>query len=749
MLRQKPILFALAALVGAVPPVLAEETILEVISVEADAVAEPYGASVDEDSIRAQRPGTSDTASLLRDVPGVHVNAAGGVSGLPALRGLADDRLRIKVDGMDLIATCPNHMNPPLSYVDPSNVGELTVYAGISPVSVGGDSIGGTIEVETRAPQFSAAGESPRTGAELGAFYRSNNDAIGGNAALNHASESVSVSYNGSWSRADNYTAADDFKTSTATGRVGKPLPLDEVGSSAYETSNHTLGLAAKQGSNLFEFGAGIQNMPEQRYPNQRMDLVDNVQQRFNLGWTGVFQWGALETSAYQEDVEHSMDFGEDKRFWYGMQSQPPAAAEPGTPCAPPGFMTCAAGMPMVSESDTTGAKVAADVDMASGAVLGLGVEYQRYRLDDYWEPSGGGMWPGTFLNINDGERDRRAAYAEWRAMTGSGWHSVIGARYERVNTDAGDVRGYKTDLPAPGNQIADAAAFNSTDRSRQDDNWDVTALTRYQYSDALDIELGLARKERSPNLYERYTWSTWAMPAVMNNFTGDGNGYVGNVGLKPEVAHTASVTVDWHAPDRRWEMALSPFFTQVEDYIDAVPLDPATFQAGQFNVLQYVNQSARLYGMDLSASAALMRNDLGSWGVRGLVSYTRGKNRDTGDDLYNIMPLNGRLSLTHTLGGWDNALEWELVDNKDKVSEVRNEIETAGYGLLHLRASHAWDSVRMDVGVENLLDRFYFLPTGGTYVGQGSTMAINGIPWGIAVPGMGRSVYAGVTVTF
>jgi iron complex outermembrane receptor protein len=85
-------------------------------------------------------------------VPGVSLYGAGGVSSLPAIHGLADDRLRIKVDGMDLIASCPNHMNPPLSYLDPSNVGSLKVYAGITPVSVGGDSIGGTIVAETPAP---------------------------------------------------------------------------------------------------------------------------------------------------------------------------------------------------------------------------------------------------------------------------------------------------------------------------------------------------------------------------------------------------------------------------------------------------------------------------------------------------------------------------------------------------------------------------------------------------------------------
>lgn len=50
------------------------------------------------------------------------------------------------------------------------------------------------------------------------------------------------------------------------------------------------------------------------------------------------------------------------------------------------------------------------------------------------------------------------------------------------------------------------------------------------------------------------------------------------------------------------------------------------------------------------------------------------------------------------------------------------------------------------------LFDRLYFLPTGGTYLGQGTTMAINATTqpkWGTAVPGMGRNLYAAVTLDF
>ena len=732
------------ALACAAQGVGAEEVTLETITVEGQSIEEaPFSVTVDESTLQSLRPATNDTASLLRDVPGVNLNNAGGVSSLPSIHGLADDRLRIKLDGMDLISTCPNHMNPPLSYVDPSNIGELKVFAGITPVSVGGDSIGGTIIAETPAPEFASPGEGDLIKGEVGTFYRSNNNAVGANAEATFANEAVSIHYDGSWSKADNYTAARDFKDTTATGVVGHTLPLDEVGSTAYETQNHTLNLALKGESDLLEAKLGYQKMADQLYPNQRMDMLDNKQKRINLGWTHNFNWGDIETRVYRETVDHYMDFGPDKRYWYGMLSMMP---EPGTPCSPIG-PKCASGMPMYSESDTNGISVKSEYNISDSDRVRLGAELQQYHLDDYWPPSGGGMWPDTFLNINDGERNRAALFTEWESQLNPSWLTLLGVRYERVMTDAGDVHGYNLTPSAPGDQFTEAAAFNALDHKKTDDNVDLSALAKYAQSDNFDIEFGAARKVRSPNLYERYTWSTWGMPAAMNNFVGDGNGYVGDIDLKPEKAYTLSATFDWHAADRDWEFKATPYYTRVVDYIDAIPT--AVWLPDQFNILQYANQSARLYGLDLSGKTLLGRNDWGQWGLKALINYTDGKNLDTGDDLYNIMPLNGRFTLTHKRGGWDDSLEWVLVSRKDQVSDVRNEIETPGYGLLNLRLSHSWKQVRVDFGVENLLDKFYYLPTGGAYTGQGSTMMLNGIPWGIGVPGMGRSVYAGVNLTF
>ena len=697
--------------------------------------------------IAAQHAITRDTAALLRDVPGVSLYGAGGVSSLPVIHGLADDRLRITVDGMDFIASCPNHMNPPLSYLDPTNVAKIKVFAGISPVSVGGDSIGGAIVVETAAPQFAAPGQGTLAKGEVGAFFHSNNKAQGGNLSATLATENISVSYTGAMTKADNYTAGGNFKTLTATGRIGHTLALDEVGSTAYESRTHTLGFAVRGGNHLVEAKFGYQDVPYQLYPNQRMDMLDNEQKRINLRYLGHYDWGMFEARAYHEEVNHFMDFGADKRYWYSGMSGG-ANSINGTPCSPitGGMAGCAAGMPMYSSSKTTGVNLKADVDLGANDLLRVGALYQHYTLNDWWPASGGGMYPNTFDNIKDGKRDRLGAFAEWEHRIGKQWTTLLGARYERVESNAGDIQGYSNSY------AIDANAFNNRDHQRTDNNIDLTALARYTATPMSDIEFGLARKVRSPNLYERYTWSTTTMAALMNNFVGDGNGYVGNIDLKPEKAYTASFTFDWHAADRNWELKATPFYTHVDDYIDATRLPAFASTNNQFVVLKYANHSARLYGLDLSGRMPLAKTGMGEFGLRGLMNYTKGENRDTGGNLYNIMPLNGKVALTHQYGSWSNAIELVGVTGKNDTSSVRNEVPTAGYSLTHLRTSYTWKNVRVDLGVENLFDRFYYLPLGGAYTGQGTTMSATGTyspAWGIAVPGMGRSIYAGLNVKF
>jgi iron complex outermembrane receptor protein len=422
--------------------------------------------------------------------------------------------------------------------------------------------------------------------------------------------------------------------------------------------------------------------------------------------------------------------------------------------------------MPMDTEGRNTGAVVKADILLSGRDTLRVGGEYQRYRFDDWWDPSGnGGMSPNTFWDINNGQRDRYAIFGEWEARWNPQWLSLFGVRSETVKMDTGTVQGYNTGAT----YLADATRFNASDRSRTDNNWDMTALARYTADSSKTYEFGYARKTRSPNLYERYTWSTGGMAMNMINMTGDGNGYVGNLDLKPEVANTISATADWHDADQQnWGLKVTPYYSLVEDYINARRCTAADGNGGactmaaqtstdKFVFLKYINQDAKLYGLNVSGYFPLAKNTgYGSFTATGLLNYVRGKTTSgTDDNLYNMMPLNAKLAVIHQLGSWTNTAEVVLVDAKDDVSQQRNEVKTAGYGLLNLRSSYTWKQARFDVGIDNVFDRLYDYPLGGAYVGQGTTMPpktgpAGGYPsWGVTVPGMGRSIYAGVNVKF
>ena len=111
----------IAALCAALPvaALAQDDKTMGTVTVTEPRMLSPGETDIGEATLAPMRAVTSDTARLLLYIPGVSLYGAGGVSSLPAIHGLADDRIRIQVDGMDLMAACPNHMNSALSYIDP------------------------------------------------------------------------------------------------------------------------------------------------------------------------------------------------------------------------------------------------------------------------------------------------------------------------------------------------------------------------------------------------------------------------------------------------------------------------------------------------------------------------------------------------------------------------------------------------------------------------------------------------------
>jgi iron complex outermembrane receptor protein len=730
------------------------------ITLEPITITEKYPAAnslntsvIDADTILNERAATSDTAKLLEGTPGVSLYTGGGVSSLPVIHGLNDDRVKIDVNGMTITSACANHMNPPLSYIDRSNIGKITIQSGITPVSMGGDSIGGTISVQSADPVFAEPGKDILINGSASAFYRSNRDAFGGSIAAGVANEHVRLDYTGSHSESMNYKDANG----------------DIVKSTSYESQNHAAALSFKYDKHLVVIRGGQQHIPFENFPNARMDLTNNDTIFGNIVHKGEFDWGNLESKFFYESTQHSMDIGQDKQAFA---------------FAPPNNL-----MPMDTRGTNLGYKIQAEIPFSTRDTVRVGNEYIRNTLNDWWSPvnpkvAGAKpplymMAPETFTNINNGERGRVGTFAEWEANWSPEWKTLLGLRYDHTDTDTGDVQPYNprlldndgvagagANVAGAGLSLAAANAFNAQEHERNTDTFDVTALLHYAPNDMSQYEFGYARKNRAPNLYERYLWGRRPMDMGMNGWFGDGNGYVGNIDLDPETAHTVSFSAAFEDLNKGlWEVKVTPYFTYVENFID-VDRCPQEFKndmacttanqtaTNQFVYLQFANHDARLWGVDVSGRAELYSDKtFGDFSTHTVMSYVRGERVD-GGNLYHMMPFNTTLSLDHTLSGWQSALEMQFVDSKDYVQAVRNETETASYILLNARTGYEWKMVRLDVGLDNVLDKQYYSPLGGAYLGDRFGMNPTGdpattVPWGRNVAGMGRSVYVGLTVKY
>ena len=662
-MKTRRIALAIAAIAQAAASLDADEALLKEIAV----TATPIGA--DEEALAAKRLSSGDTAALLDGIPGVSLYRGGGVSSLPVIRGLNDDRIRVLIDGMQTTSACGNHMNPSLSYIDPTNVASLGVIAGITAVSLGGDSIAGTITIASPPPLFARNAGEILTQGSLSAAYRSVSKGTAAAAAAAIGSSNLSVGV----------TAAIDHASSY------KDRNGDKVRSTLYESHNQTLTLGAKGDGHLLTLKAGHQTIPYQGYVNQYMDMVGNHANFLNLGYKGELGWGKLDARVYWQDVKHEMGFFSPEKT--------------GT-------------MPMNTHGEDIGYALKVDLPFAQVHTLRVGHEFHRFTLDDRWPPVPGSMMmePLTFININDGRRERLGLFGEMESRWNARWTTLLGVRGERVKTDTGPVQPYSTmaSMMMP-NPDADAAVvFNARNRARRDNNLDVTALARFEPGETQSYELGYGRKTRSPNLYERYAWGRGTMAMTMIGWFGDANGYVGDADLKPEVAHTLSATASWHdAEKREWEFTATPYYTYVRDYIGVTRIgtfNPLMAMDATRSLLQFTNHNARLYGIDLSWKAAVWDNaSFGRGQVKGVLGLTRGKRTDTSESLYQIMPLNLRVSVEQAVNAWPNAVELQVVDLKSRVDAVRQEPETGGYALVNLRTGYQWRNVRLDLGITNL----------------------------------------------
>jgi iron complex outermembrane receptor protein len=610
----------------------------------------------------ADRAGVADAAGFLIDVPGAAVVRNGPQTGIVQLRGLSGDRVRVVVDGATITPACPNHMDPPLHYTSASAVQTLNVLAGITPVSAGGDNLGGAVQVDTLALRFATNGNGLGFG-EAHTTFRSSNDGVevGGQAGV--ANEKLGAVYQGAWQ------TADDLR-----------FPGGRVRDTGYDTQQHGLQTGLKTRSGLWSADAGILRTRDAGTPALPMDMIEDDGWHAGLRHAGDYSFGSLEGRFYYHSIEHLMDN-------YSLR--------------PPGPMR----MFSPATSDDLGASLGA-VLPRDQHTFGAGVDFHRNRFDAYQQNAVSGMQQDT---LNDANRARAGVYAEWQAAWSDEWMTLVGVRSDTVLSDAGQVEQF---FPA---SASDAAAFNARDLSYTEANFDAMACLRFTPSPSQAYELGVARKNRAPSLLERYLWT----PLSASAGQADGRTYLGNLDLDSEVSHQISASASWQGA--KWQVRLTPFYNRVSDYIQGTSsgrLDPAGT-----DVLQFQNLSeAELYGAEGSFGYRLTPQLI----FHTTASYVRGRNLEDHDNLYRIAPLRGNVRLEHRLGGWQSRVEVEWAARQDQTSSYNGEPETPGYALLNLEMGYRFSRHFVALlGVENVLDKRYADHLGGINRVTGSDVGV------------------------
>ncbi|MGA2889305.1 MAG: TonB-dependent receptor [Terracidiphilus sp.] len=655
----------------------------------------------------AEQTRSRNVAEIVAEASGVSLRENGQLASTPLLHGMGDERAKLVVDGMTISSACANHMNPPLSYISPSTSAQVTVMAGITPVSLGGDSIGGTVVVESRPPVIASAGTRLHEEGTSGGFYRSNGQYYGGSLTEWVTRRNLSLGYSGSWATNDDYTDGGGHR----------------VTSTYAQSTDHTVTLTAQSESNSIFLAVSLHHTPYEGFANARMDLVRNYAESLNLHYRGSIEYGALDAHIFWQNTWHTMNIGRDKSTFPMPMS-----------------------MPMNTHGRDLGYTMNFEAPLLTRQTLRVGNELHRFVLDDRWPAvadTAPMMGPDPFVSINDGRRIRLGTYAELASKWNPQWTTLFGLRNDTVWTNAGPVQGYSSMY------AADADAFNASSRAKSDLNIDATALVRYEANTASTYEFVFARKTRSSNLYERYAWSTNMMASGMIGWFGDGNYYVGNVGLKPEIANTVSGTASWRNPALKpWEIKLTSHLTYIQSYIDVDTLATVISGMSSFAQLRFANHNARIYGADLSATGALWNDDKFGRGIlSGAAGWLHGERLDTSTSLYQMMPLNARVAFDNEMKGFAAGIGIQGVDRKSRFDPFRFEQVTPGYALFNLHVGYQRGHLQAYAAADNVFNKCYELPLGG--VNLDDFMASGSLGQIKPLTGRGRSGSFGLTARF
>lgn len=686
---------------------------LEKVVVESERVTGSEEIKIDP---RESGSASPDASELVDDVAGAEVTSNGPLSGQVQYRGMTGQRMNVKLNDHAVMSGGPNLMDPALHYIPRALMEDLTMNRGIASVSDGIMTLGGSAKAQLKTSEF-GPGEKYEYHGSLFGVGRTVDDGISGGGIVSYANENRRFHVMGSTDNGDD-----------------RESPLGTIKASEYDRQVSGVGFGLREDGDTYGINFRHTDTGKSGNPSLPMDIQYFNTEQGEANYSTTWEGHPLKVQFNYNDVDHKMDnFTLRPAIDFGNTVGPQPGPNLGFDGTDRRFV--------IAASDDLGIHLSRMVPY-DGGNLEYGIDFAVHDHDATVFDPDSNFFVESFPEI---ERDRISGYAEWSGTVSKIWDFDGGIRLTQVDMSAGQAS--VGTVPAPLTRLQ--STFNSSDRSAEDFNVDLFGRFSRELNENLDLEVALARKNRSPSYIERFAW----VPVEATAGLADGNNYVGNQDLDPETSRDFEVAFDWNFGNAYFTPRF--FYRNVDDYIQGTASDstPGTVNTDIERVsrvnadttpLQYNNVEAVIYGMDATWGHDLPEYD--RWRVNGTVSYLVGERDDINDDLYRFAPSKATVNLNYRPEDWLVTAQGEFVQEQDDVSETNDEPTTAGFGLMNLTAR--WfkgERTTVTFSLNNVFDKTYRRHLSGFNRTQNSAVPVERSSRG-RLPGNERNFVANVS---
>lgn len=243
--------------------------------------------------------------------------------------------------------------------------------------------------------------------------------------------------------------------------------------------------------------------------------------------------------------------------------------------------------------------------------------------------------------------------------------------------------------------------------------------------SDRLTLSAHYSQSERHPNSTELYADG----PHVAVQRFERGAVTLGNGILDKETADNLDLTLRGNTERIDW--TVTAFVNEIDDY---VVLTPTAEVEDGFQVFEYEQEDADLYGFEAEARFELMDTQRGHVHSRIFSDYVFGEERRSGDYLPRLPPLRYGIGVHYTIDQVEMSVDATFYEKQSKTAS--NELPSDSYTLIGAELSY------------DVPDRSVFLFIKGSNLGDVDARQ-HSSPLKEMLPLPGRSLHAGVRVEF